>query len=182
MDDQIDRLKSGKYFTSLDLKSGYYQIPMSENAKKYTAFSTYAGLYEFNRMPFGLTNAPRCFQRFMNRVLSPVNNIAAIYLDDVLLHAKTVEDAIADLRKVLDIFREQHITLNLKKCTFLTTSVEFLGFEIKKDEVRPGKDKIKAVDNFPTPTTVRNIRQFLGLTGYFRQFVRNYAMIAKPLT
>lgn len=182
IDDQIDRLRGGKYFTSLDLKSGYYQIPMNNEAKKYTAFSTYAGLYEFNRMPFGLTNAPRCFQRFMNRVLGPVNNIAAVYLDDVLLHAKTVEDALEGLRKVLQIFREQNLTLNLKKCSFLSTSVEFLGFEIEKDAVRPGKDKIKAVKDFPVPTTVKNIRQFLGLTGYFRQFVKNYAAITKPLT
>lgn len=182
IDDQIDRLKHGKFFTSLDLKSGYYQIPMSDHAKKYTAFSTYAGLYEFNRMPFGLTNAPRCFQRFMNRVLGPVRNIAAVYLDDVLLHAKTVEEAIEGLKKVLQILREQNLTLNLKKCTFLTTSVEFLGFEIERDTVKPGKDKMKAVENFPVPTTVKNVRQFLGLTGYFRQFVQNYAAIAKPLT
>lgn len=182
IDDQIDRLKDGKYFTSLDLKSGYYQILMSESSKKYTAFATHHGLYEFNRMPFGLTNAPRCFQRFMNKVLGPINNLAAVYLDDVLLHSKTVEDAIDALRKILQIFREQNLTLNLKKCSFLMTSINFLGFEIEKDTVKPGKEKIKAVEHFPVPKSVRNIRQFLGLTGYFRQFVPDYALIAKPLT
>lgn len=86
---------------------------MSKSSKKYTAFSTHRGLYEFNRMSFGLTYAPRCFQRFMNKVLGPVDNIAAVYLDDVLLHSKTVKDAIEGLRKLLQILREQNLTLNL---------------------------------------------------------------------
>lgn len=182
IDDQVDRLRDGIYFTSLDLKSGYHQIPMKEDCKKYTAFTTPSGLYEFNRMPFGLTNAPRCFQRLINKILSPLGEIAAIYLDDVMLHARTVSEAIQDLEEVLKIFRAEGLTLNLKKCQFLLTTIEFLGFEIGKNTVRPGTVKTKAIENFPTPTSVRNVRQFLGLTGYFRQFVKNYAFFAKPLT
>jgi hypothetical protein len=144
IDDQIDRLQGGTYFTSLDLKAGYHQIPLSENSKKYTSFVTPAGQYEYNRVPFGLTNAPRIFQRFMNRVLQPAREVAAIYLDDVLLHGKTVDDALKNLRKIFEIFRNEGITLNLRKCHFLMTSVTFLGFDIGDGRVRPGQDKTDA--------------------------------------
>lgn len=110
IDDQIDRLHGGIYFTSLDLKSGYYQIPTEEKSKHMTAFVTPFGQYEFNRMPFGLTNAPRTFQSFMDTVLRDHNEIAAVYLDVVLLHATTVEGALKNLEQV------QGLTLNLKKC------------------------------------------------------------------
>lgn len=181
IDDQIDKLGGGVYFTSLDLKSGYYQIPMDEESKRYTSFVTPFGQYEYERMPFGLANAPRTFQRYMNRILSPVMDFAAVYLDDVMLHAKTVTNSLADLETVLLIFRNEGITLNIEKCSFLKTTISFLGFEISSGTVKPGQDKIKAVEKFPTPKTVHHIRQFLGLTGYFRHFVKDYAFVAKPL-
>jgi hypothetical protein len=98
IDDQIDRLQGGTYFTTLDLKAGYHQIPLPENSKKNMSFVTPAGQYEYDRVPFGLTKASRIFQRFMNRVLQPAREIAAIYLDDILLHAKTVDDALQNLQ------------------------------------------------------------------------------------
>lgn len=182
IDDQVDRLQGGVYFTSLDLRSGYYQIPLKETAKKYTSFVTTSGQYEYNRMPFGLTNAPRVFQRLMNRILLPLKDIASVYLDDVLLHAKTVEEALNGLRKALLIFREEGLKLNMKKCSFLVTSVSFLGYEIGNGTVRPGAEKTESIRQFSPPKNVRQVRQFLGLTGYFRQFVKNYALIAKPIT
>lgn len=106
----------------------------------------------------------------------------ALYLDDVLLYAKTIDEAINYLQTVLEIFRQEGLTLNLKKCFFLQTAVSYLGFEIQQGTVRPGTEKIRAVKEFPTPTNVHNVRQFLGLTGYFRHFVEKYALIAKPLT
>lgn len=182
IDDQIDRLQAGKYFTSFDLRSGYHQIPMEEGSKRFTSFVTPAGQYEYNRMPFGLTNAPRTFQRFMNKILGPIEDIAAVYLDDVLLHATTIPEALNGIKRTLEILREEGITLNLKKCSFLMTTVTFLGFEISEGKIKPGKDKIVAVERFSPPRTVHQVRQFLGLTGYFRQFVKDYAIIAKPLT
>lgn len=158
IDDQIDRLEGATYFTSLDLRSGYHQIPLEENSKPFTAFVTPNGQYEYNRMPFGLCNAPRTFQRFMSSILGPIDNIAAVYIDDVLLHAKTIPEALIGLRKTLEIFRNEGVTLNLKKCSFLMTTVTFLGYEVSAGKIKPGKDKITAVEKFSTPKTVRHIR------------------------
>lgn len=127
IDDQVNRLQRGKYFTSLDLRSGYHQIPIAEESKPYTAFITPNGQYEYNRTPFGLTNAPRTFQRFMNKILCPVEDIASVYLDDVLLHAETIPNALVGIKKVLEIFRSEGVTLNLKKCSFLMTEITYLG-------------------------------------------------------
>lgn len=182
IDDQLDKLQGSVLYSSLDLRSGYHQIPIAEGSKKYTAFVTAEGQYEYNRMPFGLTNAPSAFQRLMNRVLKAVRQIAAIYLDDILLYAKTLEEALENLEKVLKLLEAEGLTLNPSKCKFLVTSVEYLGFEISNSMVRPGEMKTKAVREFEVPQSVHQVRQFLGLTGDFRQFVRNYALIAKPLT
>jgi hypothetical protein len=182
IDDQVDRLTGGACFISLDLRSGYYQITLDEESRKYTSFVTPHGQWEWTKMPFGLTNAPRVFQRYMNRILKPVQDIAAVYLDDILIHAKTPEEATEGLRRVLEILRTEGLTLNLAKCTFLTTTVEFLGFEINEGMVRPGGKKTEAVRDFPTPKTVHHVRQFLGLTGYFRHFVKGYAAITRSLT
>lgn len=107
---------------------------------------------------------------------------AAVYIDDVLLYAQNVSDALKNLREILNLFREEKVTFNLTKCSFLMTSVNFLGFEIDKEEVRPGSEKVKAIQEFDAPKSVHQVRQFLGLTEYFRHFVRNYAEIARPLT
>lgn len=182
IDDQLDRLHGSCCFTSLDLRAGYYQIPVSEKSKHLTAFVTNAGQYEFNRMPFGLANAPSVFQRLINKVLGPVKNIAAVYLDDVLIHTPTIEEGLEKLESVLKLLREEGLTLNVKKCSFLKSSVTYLGFEISQGRVQPGNDKTKAIDEFSVPQNVHQIRQFIGLTGYFRHFVKDYARLAKPLT
>lgn len=133
---------------------------------------TPSGQYESNKVPFGLTNSPRVFQRFINRILKPAREYAAVYLDDVLLHSTTVEQGLENLRKVLDIFRKERLTLNLKKCSFLTKTVSYLGFEIEDGKARPGHEKTRAIEMFPTLKTVHQVRQFIGLTGYFRHFVK----------
>ena len=182
IDDQIDRLSGGVYFTSLDLKAGYHQIPVAEQSRQYTAFVVPDGQYEYCSMPFGLTNAPRVFQRFMNRVLAPVRSCAAAYLDDILLHSADLDAALQDLESVLKVLRDEGLTLNLKKCAFLQRTASFLGFEVSAGQVKPGSRKIDAVKDFPRPVSVHNVRQFLGLTGYFRHFIKDYASKARPLT
>lgn len=182
IDDQIDKLQGGNFFVSLDLRAGYHQVPIAETSKRYTAFVTPEGQYEYNRVPFGLSNAPRVFQRLMTKILKPIRERSTLYLDDVLLFGSTIDETLDVLREALQIFREEGLTLNLKKCSFLTTVVTYLGFEISQGNVAPGKEKLRAVSEFPRPSNVHNIRQFLGLTGYFRHFVKDYAILAKPLT
>lgn len=182
IDDQIDKLNGCCIFTTLDLSSGYHQIPVADNSKHLTAFVTTEGQYEYNRMPFGLCNAPAVFQRLMNKILGPYRDIAAVYLDDVIIPSNTCNKNLDSLRTILSTLRNENLTLNLKKCVFLASSITYLGFEIDHMGVRPGQVKVDAARHFPTPKSVKHIRQFLGLTGFFRKFVKNYASIVKPLT
>lgn len=143
IEDQIDKLGGNRYFTGLDLASGYYQVPIADDSIEKTAFVTPEGHYEFLRMPFGLTNAPAVFQRLMDRVLEKLkNSIAFPYLDDVIIPSKTIEEGIARLRQVLETFRAHRLTLRLDKCTFFAESIEYLGRKISEEGVRPGRRKV----------------------------------------
>lgn len=133
-------------------------------------------------MPFGLCNAPSVFQRLMTKILKPYQQIATVYLDDILIWSTTVDEHLEKLGIILNLLEEEGLTLNLAKCKFLSTSVSYLGYEITQEGVRPGEEKINSVKNFPRPTTVRQVRQFLGLSSYFRQFVKDFSVISKPLT
>lgn len=183
IEDQLRRLSGFRYFISLDLFSGYYHIPMAPESVPLTAFITQDGHYEFLRVPFGLTNAPAVFQRMLHSALGNLRFSKVVtYLDDILIPTKDVADALQILEEVLLIFRKHGLTLNLKKCYFLQTKIEYLGYQISATGVQPSERKIEAVAQFPIPTNVHCVRQYLGLTGYFRKFVRDYALKAKPLS
>jgi len=173
-----------KLFTNLDnMFSGYYQLPMSKDAIKKTSFITPDGQYEFKRMLFGLANGPSVYQRMINQVLGPLRfTIAMVFMDDVLIPSRTVEEGLANLEIVLKLFSEANLTLNPNKCNFLCTKIEYLGFDIFEGTIAPSKKKYWAVTNFPRPRDVHNVRQYLGFTGYFRRYVQQYAQIEKPLT
>ncbi|CAH2207540.1 jg11310, partial [Pararge aegeria aegeria] len=183
IEDLIDRLHGCTFFTNLDLKSGYYQIKMSEESIHKTAFITEDGHYEFLRLPFGLANAPSCFQQMMDKVVGNMRfgNIIN-YLDDILIVSETAEENLVLLEKVLYIFKENGLTLNLKKCNFLKKEIEFLGYRVNSEGVKPSETKVRAVNEFPTPKTVHQLRQFLGLISYFRKFIKNCAVVCSPLT
>lgn len=183
IEDHISRLKGYKYFSVLDMTQGYYQIPVAENSIDKTAFVTTDGQFEFLRMPFGVCNAPATFQRLLNNVLGQLrHDKVLIYLDDILVPSSTVQEGLDVLEKVLKIFQEANLKLNIKKCKFFETSIEYLGYEISENGVKPGKQKINAVLNFPEPKSVHEVRQFLGLCSYFRKFVKNHAIIVHPIS
>lgn len=183
IEDLVDRLRGCKYYTSLDLKSGYHQIPIKEHSIPKTAFITPDGHFEFTRMPFGLCNGPAVFQRLMDTVLGSLRFGKVIcYMDDLLIATETFEENVACLEKVLDIFENNGLTINLDKCSFFKTEVLFLGYTISESGVRPSSRKLKAIEQFPSPTNIHQLRQFLGLVNYFRKFIRNCALLGKPLT
>ncbi|XP_075972453.1 uncharacterized protein LOC142974176 [Anticarsia gemmatalis] len=183
VEDQLDQLSGNTLFTSLDLASGYYQIPISEKSRPLTAFVTPDGQYEYNRMPFGLVNAPSVFQRTINKILSEVKiKYAIVYMDDILIPAKNVNEGLQRLEEVLQILRQGGLTLKLSKCNFFQNQIDFLGFEVSAKGIRPGTRKTDAVAKFPTPSNQHEVRQFLGLSGFFRRFIKGYALITSPLT
>ncbi|UYV66648.1 hypothetical protein LAZ67_4002441, partial [Cordylochernes scorpioides] len=183
IDDLLEGLRNAKFFTTLDLAHGYLQIPLTDKAKLKTAFITPDDTGQFERMIFGLANAPAEFQRLMHTVLGPLlNKKAFCYLDDVIIPAKDWREMIERLREVLERIRSAKLTLKPSKCEFGRREVEFLGYVISTGGLKPGPRKIKAIEEFPEPKNVHDIRRFLGLTNFFRRFVKDFARKAEPLS
>ncbi|UYV75642.1 hypothetical protein LAZ67_13000830, partial [Cordylochernes scorpioides] len=183
IDDLLEGLRNAKFFTTLDLAHGYLQIPLTDKAKLKTAFITPDDTGQFERMIFGLANAPAEFQRLMHTVLGPLlNKKAFCYLDDVIIPAKDWREMIERLREVLERIRSAKLTLKSSKCEFGRREVEFLGYVISTGGLKPGPRKIKAIEEFPEPKNVHDIRRFLGLTNFFRRFVKDFARKAEPLS
>lgn len=175
-------LTGAVWFSSLDLKSGYYQIEMAEEDKQKTAFWCPLGFYEFNRMPQGICNAPATFQRLMEKCMgSMAFTDVLVYLDDLLIFSRTLEEHEEKLEKVLTRLREYGLRLNPDKCQFLRPSVKCLGHVISAEGVQTDADKISAVTTWPRPKNVRELKSFLGFAGYYRRFIEHYSEVAKPL-
>ena len=182
IDDTLDLLTGSRYFSTLDLASGYWQVAMDQDSKEKTAFTTFAGLYQFRKMPFGLVNAPATFQRLMEVVLSGLaRRVCVVYLDDVLVFGRTVAEHNANLTQVLERLRRAGLRLKPKKCRFALTEVEYLGHVVSAQGVRTDPKKIEAVERFSTPQDVKTLRSFLGLASYYRKFVPDFAKVAGPL-
>ena len=162
IDDLLDQLGSAKYFTTLDLAAGYWQISVAESPIEKTAFTTPHGLFEFRVMPFGLTNAPAVFQRLMSRVLSGLNplegpDFVAIYIDNVLIFSRSLEDHLQHVEKVLDRLQSAGLKLQPVKCHFICKQVEYLGHLITPHGLQPNPSRVRAVTEFPVPTTVTQV-------------------------
>ena len=180
--ESLEALGGARFFSSLDMISGYWQVEMNSSSKEKTAFVTHSGLYEFTIMPFGLFNAPGTFQRLMECVLRGLTwQIALIYLDDVLVYSRTFDDHLQHLRLVFDRFRTAGLKLKPSKCHFGQKQVNYLGHVITRDGIQPDPEKIKVVQEYPVPSTVKDVRAFMGLTNYYRKFVKDFAHIASPL-
>ena len=182
IDATLDSLAGSLYFTTLDLASGYWQVELEEDIKEKTAFSTPNGHFEFNVMPFGLTNAPATFQRLMECILAGLtSHECLIYLDDIIVFSRSFPEHLTRLRKVLLRLQEAGLTLKPSKCQFAKREVQYLGHIVNAAGVKPNPAKTDAVASYPAPTTVKELRQFLGLANYYRRFVKNYSQIAEPL-
>jgi len=168
-------LESAKYFSIFDLASGFHQILMDKDDKHKTAFSTPYGHFEYNRMPFGLKNAPATFQRLMDQVLPGLQGIELfVYLDDIVIYARSLEEYEIKFQRLMKRLSEANLFLQPDKYEFLKREVAYLGYIITENRVRSDPKKIMAVKNFPTPKIRKNIKQFLGLAGYYRRFIENF--------
>ena len=182
IEDVLGRLSGAKYFTSLDLQMGFLQVPLAKEHREKSAFITPDGLFEFKRLPFGLCGAPPTFQRLMDRVLDGLKwTQCLVYMDDILVFGGDFNQHNERLHRVLNAIENAGLTLNLKKCTFGTSSVSYLGHRICLDGISPDPAKIEAIINFPRPDTVTKLRAFLGLASFYRRFIKGFAGIAQPL-
>ena len=183
IDDTLDSLAGATCFSTLDLASGYWQVGLTEEAQTKSAFVTHSGLYQFKVMPYGLTNAPSTFERLMERVLQGLQwQICLVYIDDVIIYSRTVEEHVSRLELVLQKLAEAGLKLKPKKCHLFRTKVLYLGHIVSADGVSTDPEKVEAVKEWGVPKDLTDVRSFLGLCSYYRRFIPHFSTIAKPLT
>jgi hypothetical protein len=178
-----DRLHGANWFTALDLKGAYNLIRMKEGEEWKTAFRTTLGHYEYLVMPFGLTNAPATFQTMIDWILRDhIGSIVVVYLDDILIYSKTLEEHKGHVHTILQILQDNKLLVEPEKCEFHKQKVKFLGHEITPGQIRMDPDKLRTIQDWPTPNNLKEVRAFLGFANYYRRYIQNYGRIAIPLT
>ncbi|GJZ73865.1 reverse transcriptase domain-containing protein [Tanacetum coccineum] len=183
IDDLFDQLQGSSIYSKIDLRSGYHQLRVREEDIPKTAFRTRYGHYEFQVMPFGLTNAPAVFMDLMNRVCKPyLDKFVIVFIDDILIYSRNEKEHEEHLKTILELLKKEELYAKFSKCEFWINTVKFLGHVIDSSGIHVDPAKIEAVKNWASPTTPSEIRQFLGLAGYYRRFIEGFSKIAKPMT
>ena len=183
IEELLDRLGDAKVFTKIDLRSGYHQIRVHPDDVPKTAFKTRYGHFEFLVLPFGLTNAPATFMHLMHSIFREhLDTFVIIFLDDILVYSRSLEEHKTHVRQALEILRKHKLYAKMTKCSFFQQEVEYLGHIVGSDGVKPDPAKIKAIKEWKQPENLKELRSFLGLAGYYRRFIQDFAKIATPLT
>ena len=180
-DDTLDGLGAANIYSTLDLDSGFWQLPVHEDDRPKTAFNTQYGHYEFKVLPFGLTNAPSTFQRVMNGVLRKHKLYCLVFVDDIIIFSNNFEEHLNHMQNIFDSVATAGLTIKMKKCKLGQDEVKFLGHLISHHTIKPNPEKVSAVSSYPTPRTIYELQSFLGLVGYYRRFIPKLSSIAQPL-
>jgi hypothetical protein len=183
IDDLLDQIKGEKYFSKIDLKSGYHQVPIEPSDVWKIAYKAKEGLLKWLVMPFGLKNAPTTFMRLLDEILRPfTNSFVVVYLDDILIFSQTWEEHLHHIRQVLQTLRKHKLCANLEKCTFGMTQVQYLGYIIDEHGVHVDPTKIQFIRDCLAPTTLTELRIFLGLCNFYGRFVLGFSHITWPMS
>ena len=180
--DILDKIQEAKYITVIDLKSGFHQVKIAKKDRHKTAFTFNFGHYQYKRLPMGLKSSPATFQRLIDLVLAGIQGVEAfVYIDDILILAKTIEEHEERCRKLFLRLRNANMTIEPKKCEFMKEKAEYLGHIVGNGKIEPNPKKVKAIREYPVPKNQKKVKQFLGLASYYRKFIKGFARIAKPL-
>ncbi|GKE38561.1 putative reverse transcriptase domain-containing protein, partial [Tanacetum coccineum] len=183
IDDLFDQLQGSSVYSKIDLRSGYHQLRVREEDIPKTAFRTRYGHYEFQVMPFGLTNAPAVFMDLMNRVCKPyLDKFVIVFIDDILIYSKNKQEHEEHLKLILELLKKEELYAKFSKCEFWIPKVQFLGHVIDSQGIHVDPAKIESIKDWASPKSPTEIRQFLGLAGYYRRFIEGFSKIAKPMT
>ncbi|GFW60316.1 retrovirus-related Pol polyprotein from transposon 17.6 [Trichonephila clavipes] len=185
IEDVLDTLQEAKVYSTLDLRNGFFHVDVDEDCRKYTSFIVPDGQFEFNKVPFGLSTSPGVFQRYVSSIFRDLTRkgIVISYLDDLVIPAKNEQEGLEKLKIIFEVAKKYGLEIKFKKCQFLKKKIEFLGHIVESGTIKPSPTKTLAVRKFPEPTTIKKqVQSFLGLTGYFRKYIKDYSKIAKPLS
>ena len=180
VDELLAKMSGGKFFSKLDLSNAYLQLPLDPLSKQYVTINTHRGLFQYNRLPFGVASAPAIFQRHMETLLQGLDGVS-VYLDDILVSGRSLEEHLTRLAGVLDRLEKSGMHLNQQKCSFLGSKIEYLGHVIDAEGIHPTSDKVKAIQEAPPPANISQLRSFLGLLNYYNRFLPNLATKLTPL-
>ncbi|GFU35316.1 retrovirus-related Pol polyprotein from transposon 17.6 [Trichonephila clavipes] len=184
IEDVLDTLQEAKVYSTLDLRNGFFHVDVDEDCRKYISFIVPDGQFEFNKVPFGLSTSPGVFQRYVSSIFRDLTRkgIVISYLDDLVIPAKNEQEGLEKLKIIFEVAKKYGLEIKFKKCQFLKKKIEFLGHIVESGTIKPSPTKTLAVRKFLEPTTTKQVKSFLGLTGYFHKYIKDYSKIAKPLS